>query len=151
MMIWSCEPVNSVILASSLESDTCFSCHWVCTRSSWRSIYSNVRYLTAVTAWKMLPAVSFLASSRLTCCVANSNMMLMTTTMPTEDRPARLSRSEIFIPLSSMNDCHSCGRHCFQRIEVDVIQVIGDVGPLCQLILDRPARFVFQNEQQALV
>src|SRR4029450_865342 len=142
MMMWSCEPLNSVALASSFESEACFSCHWVCTRSSWRSRYSSVRYLTAVTAWKMLPAVSFLVSSCLTCCVANSNMMLMTTTMPTEDRPARLSRSEIFIPLSSMNDCHGFGPHCFQRIEVDVIQVIGKVGPASQFVLDRPARFV---------
>src|SRR6266571_4770488 len=151
MMMWSCEPVNSVALASSFESDACLSCHWICTRSSWRSTYSSVRYLTAVTAWKMLPAVSFLVSSRLTCWVATSSMMPMTATMPTEDRSARLSRVAIFIPLSSMNDRHGCGHHCFQRIEVEVIQVIGDVGPVCQLVLDRPARFVLQREQQALV
>src|SRR5215471_19110311 len=151
MVLWSCAPVNSVALASSFASDACLSCHWVCTRSSWRSIYSSVRYLTAVTAWKMLPAVSFFVSSRLTCCVAMSSMMLMTTTMPTEDRPARLSRIAIFIPLSSMNDRHGCGRHCFQRIEVEVIQVIGDVSPVGQRVLDGPARFVFQREQQALV
>src|SRR5437870_9653330 len=151
MMMWSCESVNSVALASSFESDACVSCHWVCTRSSWRSTYSSVRYLRAVTAWKILPAVSFLVSSRLTCCVANSSMMPMTATIPTEDRPARLRRVAIFILLSSMNDRHGFGLHCFQRVEVEVLQVIGDVGPVCQLVLDGPARFVFQSKQQALV
>src|SRR5215510_2753232 len=151
MMTCSCEPVNSMALASSFESDACFSCHWVRTRSSWRNTYSSVRYLTVVTAWKMLPAVSFLVSSRFTWCVANSSMVPVIATMPTEDRPARLSRSVIFISWSSMNDRHDCGCYCFQRIGVDMIQVIGDVRPVCQLILDRPARFVFQSEQQALV
>src|SRR6266516_952727 len=151
MMACSSKPPRAALLARSLASEACFSCHCVCTRSSCRSAYSRVRYLSEETASRISPAVSFLASSCLTCRIAKSSTAPISTTIPTEKSPAMLSRVEIFILASSMDDRHGLRFHGFQPIQIKVIQVIGNVGPGCEFVLDRPPRFILQSKQQALV
>src|SRR5688572_2856112 len=151
MMACSSKPPNSGLPARSAEREACFSCHWACTRSSCRSAYSSVRYLSAETALTISPAVSFLASSCRTCRMAKNSTAPMSRTMPTENSPARLSRVEIFMLASSMDDRHGLRFYGSQTLQVQVVQVIGHVGSGCELVLDRPPRFILQREHQALV
>src|SRR5918992_2977991 len=151
MMACSSEPPNSELLARSAESEACFSCHWACTRSSCRSAYSSVRYLSAETALTFSPAVSFVASSCLTCRMARSSAGPMSRTIAPEKNPAMPSRVEIFILASSVDDRHGLRFHGSQPIQVQVVQVIGHGGVGYELVLDRPPRLVLQREHQALV